>query len=101
MVTLAQLGLGQCSATFLFHPWHTLICQTHDGTPHNVASRKGGTKLYMAINMYLHINICPVRIQAYENKKLHMFNKTIDAEPVCVCVCVCVCVFTTNSNYER
>jgi hypothetical protein len=36
-------ALDQCSATFLFHPWHTLIWQTHDGTPQNVALRKGGT----------------------------------------------------------
>jgi hypothetical protein len=31
-------------------------------------------------------------MQAYENKTLHMFDKTIDDVPVCVCVCVCVCV---------
>jgi hypothetical protein len=42
----------------------------------------------MAINVYLHINTCPIRLQAYENKKLHMLDKIIDDEPVCVCVCV-------------
>jgi hypothetical protein len=42
--------LAQCSANF-FHPQHTLICLTHDGTPQNFASRKGGSKLYMAINI--------------------------------------------------
>jgi hypothetical protein len=31
-------------------------------------------------------------MQAHENKTLHMLDKTIDDEPVCVCVCVCVCV---------
>jgi hypothetical protein len=31
---------------------HPNLSKTHDGTPQNVASRKGGTKLYMAINMY-------------------------------------------------
>jgi hypothetical protein len=49
----------------------------------------------MDINMYLHINPCPIRVQAYENKILHMLNKTIDDEPVCVCVCI------TNPNYEK
>jgi hypothetical protein len=34
----------------------------------NFAPQKGGTKLYTAINMYLHINPCPIRAQAYENK---------------------------------
>jgi hypothetical protein len=60
--------------TFI-HPRHTLICQTHDGTPQNIASRKGGTKLYEAINMYLSI-----RILAYENKTWRMLNKTMDDE---------------------
>jgi hypothetical protein len=55
----------QCYANF-FHPRHTLICQTHDGTPQNFASRKGGTKLYTAINIYI-----STRMQAYENKTLH------------------------------
>jgi hypothetical protein len=29
---------------------------------------KRGAKLYMAINMYLHIKTCHIRMQAYENK---------------------------------
>lgn len=29
--------------------------QQADGTPQNFTSREGGTKLYMTINMYLHI----------------------------------------------
>jgi hypothetical protein len=62
---------------------HPNLSKAHDGTSQNVASGKGDTKLYMAINMYLHISPCP-RIQAYENKTLHMLNKTIDDEPVCV-----------------
>jgi hypothetical protein len=49
-------------------------------------------KLYMAIYVYLHINPCPIRMQAYENKTLHMLNKTID-DNLCVCI--------MNSNYER
>jgi hypothetical protein len=57
-----------------------------DSTPQNVTSRIGGTKIYMAINMYLHINPCPTRVQAYENKTLHMLDKTNDDEPVRVCV---------------
>jgi hypothetical protein len=58
-----------------------MICQTHDGTPQNVTSQNGSTKPYMAINMYyLHIHTCPIRMQAYENKKLHMLDKTIDDE---------------------
>jgi hypothetical protein len=36
----------------------------HKMSPHE----KEGTKIYMAINMYLHINPCPVRMEAYENK---------------------------------
>jgi hypothetical protein len=36
--------------------------------------------------MYLHMNPCPIKIQANENRTLHMLNKTIDDEPVCVCV---------------
>jgi hypothetical protein len=35
----------------LFSPVaHPNLSNTHDGTPQNVASRKGGTKLYMATN---------------------------------------------------
>jgi hypothetical protein len=65
----------------LFSPAaHPDLSNTHDGTPQNVASRKGGTKLYMTINMYLHINIRPIRIQAYENKTLHMLERTTDDE---------------------
>jgi hypothetical protein len=38
----------------LFSPAaHPNLSRTHDGTPQNFASRKRGTKLYMAINMYL------------------------------------------------
>jgi hypothetical protein len=37
-------------------------------------------ELYMAINMYLHTNTCPIRMQAYENKTLHMLDKTVDDE---------------------
>jgi hypothetical protein len=85
--------LDQCSATF-FQLRHTLICQTHTSTLQNFSSQKGGTKLYMAINMYLHIKPYPTRMQPYENKTQHILNETIDDEPVCVCVCV------TNSNYE-
>jgi hypothetical protein len=36
-------------------------------------------------------------MQAYENKTLHMLDKTIDDKPVCVCMCVCI----TNSNYDK
>jgi hypothetical protein len=53
----------------LFSPAaHPNLLKTHDGTPQYFASRKGGTKLFMTINMYLHINPCPIRMQAYENK---------------------------------
>jgi hypothetical protein len=47
---------------------HPNLSRTHDGTPQNLTSRKGGSKLYMAINMYLHINPYPLNVQAYENK---------------------------------
>jgi hypothetical protein len=38
----------------------------HKISPH----KKGDKKLYMAINMYLHINTCPIRMPAHENKTL-------------------------------
>jgi hypothetical protein len=47
---------------------HPNLSKTNDGTPQNFSSQKGGTKLYVAINMYLHINSCPIRMQAYKNK---------------------------------
>jgi hypothetical protein len=59
---------------------HPNSSKTHDGTPQNFASRKGDRKLYMAININLYINTCPIRMQAYENKTLHMLDKTIDDE---------------------
>jgi hypothetical protein len=58
---------------------HPDLSKTRHGTPQN-ASQKGGTKLYVAINMYLRINTCPIRMQAYENKTLHMLDKNIDDE---------------------
>jgi hypothetical protein len=65
-------------------------------------------KLHTAIIMYLHINPCPIRMQAHENKTQHMLNKTIGDEPlsVSVSVCVCVCVYIVKdkilpfSNYN-
>jgi hypothetical protein len=45
---------------------------------------KGVTEAYRAINMYLHIITCPVRMQAYENKTLRMLDKTISDELMCV-----------------
>jgi hypothetical protein len=47
---------------------HPNLSKIHDGTPQNFASRKGGTKLCMAINMCLHINPCPFRVQTYKNR---------------------------------
>jgi hypothetical protein len=35
---------------------HSNLSKTRSGTPQNFASRKGGMKLYMTINMYLHRN---------------------------------------------
>jgi hypothetical protein len=50
----------------LFSPTaHPNLPKTHDGIPQNFASQKGDTKLYIATNMYLHINPCPM---AYGNK---------------------------------
>jgi hypothetical protein len=57
-----RLALDQCSETFFSPAAHPNLSKTHDGTPQNFASWKGGTKLYMAINMYLHINSCPIRM---------------------------------------
>jgi hypothetical protein len=59
---------------------HPDLSKAHDGTPQNVASRKEGTEVYMAINMYLHINICPKRMHTYEKKRLHVLDKTVDDE---------------------
>jgi hypothetical protein len=39
---------------------------------------KKDTKIYMAINLYPHVNTCPISVQAYENKTQHMLNKTTD-----------------------
>jgi hypothetical protein len=47
---------------------HPNLSETHDGTPQNFASLKGDTKLYIAINMYLHISSWPISVQACENK---------------------------------
>jgi hypothetical protein len=58
-----------------------------------VASRKGGTKTYMAINMHLHINVCLVIMQTCENKTLHVLEKAAVGEAVYVCVFVFVFVF--------
>jgi hypothetical protein len=44
--------LQKCSAN-LFHSRHTIICQTHNGTPQNFASREGSMKPYTVINIYL------------------------------------------------
>jgi hypothetical protein len=54
----------------LLHLRHTLMYQRHihDGTPQNVASRKGGTKLYIAIKMYLRTNPSRISMQACGNK---------------------------------
>jgi hypothetical protein len=49
----------------------------------NVASRKGGKKLYIGINIYLHVSDCPIKMQSYENATLKTVNKTIDDEEVC------------------
>jgi hypothetical protein len=55
--------------------------------------------------MYLRINPCPVRMQAYENKTLHKLDKTTDGKPLyvslCVCVCVCVCARARVRNYSN
>jgi hypothetical protein len=65
----------------LFSPeTHLDLPKAHGNTPQNVTSQKGGTKLYMAINMYQHKNTCPIGMQAYENKTLHMLDKTTDDE---------------------
>jgi hypothetical protein len=80
---LHNLGKYQCSA-IIFHPRNTVIYQTHNGIPQNFTSRKRAIELFMAINMYLHINSCPIKRQAHENKTLHMLDKTIDEEPVCM-----------------
>jgi hypothetical protein len=66
---------------------HPNLPKTHDGTPQNVASRRGDMKQNIGINVCLHINPCPIRMQAYENKTLLTLDKTIDDDPVCVCVC--------------
>jgi hypothetical protein len=45
---------------------HPNLLKPYDSTPQNFASQKVGTKLHVSINMYLHINPCPIRMQAYE-----------------------------------
>lgn len=48
------------------------LSKTHDGIPQNFASRKGVTKLHIAINMYQNMNSCPKRMQAYEDKTTYV-----------------------------
>jgi hypothetical protein len=81
----SRKSLHQCAADSL-HLWHTPVCRRHMKAPQNFGSRKGGIKLYMTINMYLHINPCPLRMQAYENKPQYVWNKTVDGESVCMCI---------------
>jgi hypothetical protein len=63
--------------------------------------------IYMAINTYLHINPCPIWMQAHENKTLHTLDRTINDVPVgvwCdvrVCAHTCVHACIINSNYEQ
>lgn len=81
----------------VLHPFssvtHPNLSKTHDAALQNVTLQKRGMKLCTATYMYLHVNACPTRMKAYENKILHMSDKTINDEPVRVCI--------TNSNYER
>jgi hypothetical protein len=59
----------QASVPQTFSPaTHPNLPKTHDGTPQNIASQKRGTKLHMVLNMYVDINPCSIRMQAYENK---------------------------------
>jgi hypothetical protein len=44
----------------MFSVWHTLICY--------FVSQEGGLKLYVAVNMCLHVKPCPLGMQAYEDK---------------------------------
>jgi hypothetical protein len=74
-----RFALEQCSATF-FHPRHTLICQRHMTAHHKMSPHEKRYEIYMVMNMFLHINTCPIRMQAYENKIFRMLNKTIDDE---------------------
>jgi hypothetical protein len=62
-----NIPIKQCSATFLSAA-HPTLSNVHDGTLQTFTSRKGVTKLYISINMYLHVNPCPIRMQVYENK---------------------------------
>jgi hypothetical protein len=57
---------------------HPDLSKTHGSTPQNSASLNSGMKISMAIHMYLNINTCPLRMQAYENKTLHTLDKTTD-----------------------
>lgn len=50
-------------------------------------------KLYTTINVYLHINPCPIKTEAYENEIYYTLNKSIDDERVCV--------FVSTSDYEK
>jgi hypothetical protein len=66
-------SLKQCSATFFSPAADPNLSKTHDGTPLNFRLTKSGYKtIYMTINMYLHTNSCPIRMQAYENKTTHV-----------------------------
>jgi hypothetical protein len=72
---------------------HPSLLKTHGGTPQNVASGKGDTKLYVAINMYLYINICPVSVQRHMKT-----NNMCLLKLLLMNLCVFVCI--RSSNYE-
>lgn len=74
-MTFHCIAVYQCMPVFhnicYLHP---NLAKTHDSTSQNVAVCKGETKFYIAIDMYLHINPCPINVRAYENKTKHMLN---------------------------
>jgi hypothetical protein len=88
----AEYPLIQCFTNFLHFTRSTpqFVKNTRRHTT-KFCLMKRGYKTIMAINMCLHINPCPMSVQAYENKKITHVGKTIDDEPVCI----------RNSNYER
>jgi hypothetical protein len=69
---ISEAGLISVFRKLSSPPAHPNLSEPHDGTPQNFVSQKGGTKLYMNISMYLHINVCPIMVQAYENKTTHV-----------------------------
>lgn len=66
----------------LFAPvTHPNLSKIHDGTTKFRLTERGHRTIHdHKYVSTVHINACPIRMQAYGNKTHHVWNKTVDAE---------------------